>query len=61
MEDLERANAIKQVTGTLKGITVMGWAATPGGVVYWLHSRAAIPARVAVVAATMEYAVQYGA
>lgn len=56
MEDLERAGALKQVTGNIKGVTVMGWSATEKGVVYWLGSRQAIPVRIAEVAATINFA-----
>lgn len=58
LEDLERAKAIHQVTGQLKGRTVHGWAATETGVRYWLKSRSDIPVRVAQVASTIDFAVR---
>jgi len=60
MEDLERAGSIKQVTGILKGTTIHGWTATENGVSYWLGTRTVIPARIAVVASSMDVARQLG-
>lgn len=57
LEDLERARAIHQVTGNLRGVTVHGWAATESGVKYWVGARGDIPVRVAQVASTIAYAV----
>lgn len=58
MEDLERAKAIKQVTGQVQGIVQHGWAATDFGVAYWVKSRQGIPVRIAQVAATLDAASQ---
>ena len=58
LEDLERAKAITQVTGNVRGVTVHGWAATDSGVRYWLGSRKDIPVRVAQVASTIDFAVR---
>jgi len=58
LQDLERAKAIHQVTGSTRGVIVHGWAATEGGVRYWLGSRKDIPVRVAQVASTIDYAVR---
>jgi hypothetical protein len=57
MDDLERARAIKQVSGDVNGVVLHGWAATENGVSYWLGSRTAIPAHIARVASTIQYAV----
>lgn len=59
LDDLERARAIKQVSGSIQGITMHGWAATDEGVFYWLGSRKDIPAHIAQVVSTLELAQQY--
>ncbi|MEE9403114.1 MAG: hypothetical protein V3V47_07955 [Desulfobacteria bacterium] len=57
LEDLERAKAIHQVTGKVRGGIVHGWSATSQGVSYWVGSRTDIPVRIAQVASTIDFVV----
>lgn len=59
VEDLERAQAVKQTSGDISGVgLVHGWVATDSGVAYWLKTRKAIPAGIVEVASRMRYAVR---
>lgn len=59
LEDLERAQAVKQTSGDISGIGIVhGWVATDQGVSYWLKNRKAIPAGIVEVASRMQYAVR---
>ena len=60
MEDLERAGAIKQTSGTIQGMTLHAFTATENGVKYWIGTRQAIPVHIATVAATIKYAQELG-
>ncbi len=59
VENLQRAGAIKQVSGDISGVGIIhGWVATDQGVSYWLKSRLAIPAGIVEVASRMKYVVR---
>lgn len=59
LQELQRAGDVKEVVGESQGIQIHAWTATDQGVALWLNnSRKSIPARLAMVASTMRFAVR---